>query len=62
LWSAGAFLEWRAAGFGALDPRVVMRDTIPATSLMIGGTELMLASFLLSLLKWKTGSAISPHP
>jgi glycosyltransferase involved in cell wall biosynthesis len=61
LWSAGAFLAWRDAGFGALDPRVVMRDTIPATSLMIGGSEIMLASFLLSLLKWKTGSAISPH-
>jgi hypothetical protein len=59
LWSAAAFLEWRQAGFGALDPRIVMRDTIPASALMIGGTEIMLASFLLSLLKWKTGSPIS---
>jgi hypothetical protein len=31
-----------------------MRDTIPATSLMIGGMEIMLASFLLSLLTWKS--------
>jgi glycosyltransferase involved in cell wall biosynthesis len=55
LWSAAAFWQWRAAGFGALDPRVVMRDTIPASALMIGGMEIMLASFLLSLLNWKRG-------
>lgn len=57
LWSAAAFWQWREAGFGALDPRVVMRNTIPATSLMIGGMETMLASFLLSLLKWKSSAA-----
>ncbi|HKI64456.1 MAG TPA: glycosyltransferase family 2 protein [Burkholderiales bacterium] len=53
LWSAVAFWHWREAGFGALDPRVVMRDTIPATALMMCGMELILASFLLSLLNWK---------
>ena len=52
LWSAAAFWQWREAGFGALDPRVVMRDTIPAATLMIGGMEIMLAAFLLSLLTW----------
>ena len=52
-WSAAAFWHWREAGFGALDPRAVMRDTIPATALMIGGMEIVLASFLLSLLNWK---------
>jgi glycosyltransferase involved in cell wall biosynthesis len=51
VWSAVAFWHWREAGFGVLDPRVVMRDTIPATSLMIGGMEVMLASFLLSVLR-----------
>ena len=51
-WSAAAFWEWREAGFGALDPRVVMRDTIPAATLMVGGMEIMLAAFLLSLLNW----------
>lgn len=51
VWSAIAFWHWREAGFGALDPRVVMRDTIPATALMIGGTEIILASFLLSILR-----------
>jgi hypothetical protein len=55
LWSAYAFWQWREAGFGALDPRVVMRDTIPAASLMVGGMELMLASFLLSVLRLKEG-------
>jgi glycosyltransferase involved in cell wall biosynthesis len=55
LWSAAAFWQWREAGFGALDPRVMMRDTIPAATLMVGGMEIMLASFLLSLLTWKHG-------
>jgi hypothetical protein len=30
-----------------------MRDTIPASALMVGGTEIMLASFLLSLIRWR---------
>ena len=51
LWSAAAVWQWRAAGFGGLDPRVVMRDTIPATALMVSGMELVLASFLLSVLR-----------
>jgi len=53
IWSAAAFWQWRATGFGALDPRVVMRDTIPAASMMVGGMEIVLASFLLSVLNWK---------
>ena len=52
VWSGAAFWQWREAGFGALDPRVVMRDTIPAATLMVGGMEIMLAAFLLSLLNW----------
>ena len=51
LWSAATFWQWRDSGFGALDPRVVMRDTIPAAALMIGGMEVSLASFLLSVLR-----------
>ena len=50
IWSGAAFWQWRETGFGALDPRVVMRDTIPASALMVGGMEIMLASFLLSVL------------
>ena len=30
-----------------------MRDTIPASALMVGGMEVMLASFLLSVLRYK---------
>jgi len=55
LWSAAAFWQWREAGFGALDPRVVMRDTIPAAALMVGGMEVMLAAFLLSILSLPEG-------
>ena len=51
-WSTAAFWQWLASGFGPLDPRVVMRDTIPAATLMIAGMEIMLASFLLSVLTW----------
>jgi hypothetical protein len=53
VWSAAAFWQWREAGFGALDPRIVMRDTIPASALMVAGAEVMLASFLLSLIRWR---------
>jgi len=53
VWSAVAFWQWRETGFGALDPRIVMRETIPASALMVGGMEIMLASFLLSLIRWK---------
>jgi glycosyltransferase involved in cell wall biosynthesis len=56
VWSAVAFWQWREAGFGALDPRTVMRETIPASALMVGGMELMLASFLLHLINWKERS------
>ncbi|HYT46881.1 MAG TPA: glycosyltransferase family 2 protein [Burkholderiales bacterium] len=51
IWSAAAFWQWRDAGFGALDPRAMMRETIPASALMIGGMEMALASFLLSVLR-----------
>jgi hypothetical protein len=51
VWSAAVFWQWREGGFGALDPRVVMRDTIPATALMVAGMEVSLASFLLSVLR-----------
>ena len=55
-WSAVAFWHWRDVGFGALDPRVVMRDTIPAAALMVGGMEIMLAAFLLSVLSLQEGN------
>lgn len=51
LWSAFAFWEWKESGFGALDPSQMMRNTIPASTLMVGGMEIALASFLLSVLR-----------
>jgi len=60
LWSGAAFWQWRESGFGALDPRVVMRDTIPAATLMVAGMELTLASFLLSVLSWKSAPLTDP--
>ena len=53
---SAAFWQWREVGFGALDPRVVMRDTIPATTLMVGGMEIALAAFLLSVLSLREGN------
>jgi len=50
-WSAAAFWQWHNTGFGALDPRAMMRETIPASALMVGGMEVALASFLLSVLR-----------
>jgi glycosyltransferase involved in cell wall biosynthesis len=51
VWSAAAFWQWHDTGFGALDPRAMMRETIPASALMVGGMEVALASFLLSVLR-----------
>ena len=53
LWSAAAFWDWREAGFGALDPRIIMREAIPSSALMVAGVELMLASFLMHLINWR---------
>lgn len=55
LWSAAAFWEWMETGFGGLDPTVMMRTTIPACTLMVGGMEIALASFLLSVLRLREG-------
>ena len=45
-----AFLSWRAIGFGALDPRVTMRELIPAVVMMALGVQTIFASFFLSIL------------
>jgi glycosyltransferase involved in cell wall biosynthesis len=41
---------WEQAGFGPLDPRAVMRQVIPAALLIVLGTHIVFASFLLSTL------------
>jgi glycosyltransferase involved in cell wall biosynthesis len=45
-----AFLSWQAVGFGALDPRVSMRELIPAVVMMALGVQTIFASFFLSIL------------
>ena len=45
-----AVLSWRAVGFGALDPRLTMREIIPAAVLLTLGVQTVFASFFLSIL------------
>jgi hypothetical protein len=46
----GAVLQWRAAHFGALDYRYVMRWVIPGMMLTLLGVQTVLSSFFLSIL------------
>ena len=48
--------SWSAAGFGGLDPRVTMREVIPATVLLALGVQAVFASFFLSILGIPTGT------
>ena len=45
-----AVISWRAAGFGDLDPRLTMREIIPAAVLLTLGVQTIFASFFLSIL------------
>ena len=45
-----AVLSWRAAGFSTLDPRLTMREVIPAAVLLTLGVQTIFASFFLSIL------------
>ncbi len=45
-----AVLSWSAVGFGALDPRLTMREVIPAAVLLTLGVQTIFASFFLSIL------------
>jgi len=47
---ASAFLGWRQVAFGALDPRVTMREAIPAVVLLTLGVQTAFASFFISIL------------
>lgn len=38
-WSVWLLMDWRAGGYGALDPSVSMRSAIPAVTLMILGVQ-----------------------
>lgn len=49
--SAYAFWIWDQRKFSDLDPRFIMRLTIPAVTLMIIGCQVMFSSFFLSVLR-----------
>ena len=42
---------WMATRFSALDPTEMMRYAIPSVTLMIGGTEIVFASFVVSFIE-----------
>jgi hypothetical protein len=48
--TAVAVLSWGAVGFGNLDPRLTMREVIPAAVLLTLGVQTIFASFFLSIL------------
>ena len=45
-----AVVSWSAVDFGSLDPRLTMREVIPAAVLLTLGVQTMFASFFLSIL------------
>lgn len=45
-----AVVSWKAQGFGQLDPRVTMRQVIPAVVAGALGVQTVFASFFLSIL------------
>jgi glycosyltransferase involved in cell wall biosynthesis len=45
-----AIASWSAAGFGALDPRLTMRQVLPALVLIALGVQTVFASFFISIL------------
>jgi glycosyltransferase involved in cell wall biosynthesis len=50
-WAVYTVLLWQDAGFRALDPHTMMRQTIPAATLVTAGMEVMVASFFLGILR-----------
>ena len=60
---AASVLGWAQAGLSALDPVRTMRAAIPSATLMLAGTELVFASFVLSFIgQRRSGPAASPAP
>lgn len=52
-WLATAVLGWHSAGYGELDPRVTMRQVIPAGALLTFGVQTIFTSFFLSIMGLK---------
>jgi hypothetical protein len=45
--------NWQQSGFGPLDPRVTMRQVVPAVTLLALGVQTLFASFFLGILELK---------
>jgi hypothetical protein len=52
--------SWASVRLGALDPRIVMRITIPSVTLMLAGAEIFFASFLLGFIDLRASRAGDP--
>ena len=52
-------MEWRASGFGALEPERIMRIVIPAVTLLEIGVQTVAAGFLVGIVKIR---AVSEKP
>jgi hypothetical protein len=52
--------NWASARLGALDPRAVMRVTIPSVTLMLAGAEIFFASFLLGFIDLRASHPPKP--
>jgi len=52
-WLVTAALGWRSVGYGQLDPRVTMRQVIPAGALLTFGVQTIFSSFFLSIMGLK---------
>ena len=55
-----AVLRWSEAGFGGLDARVMLRTAIPSATAICLGAQIILTSFLFSLLGLRTRARRSP--
>jgi len=57
VWSANLVFAWRDTGFGALDPREMMRSAIPAVTLMVVGMQAAAGALFAGALQsvWRTG-------
>ncbi|MDP8986016.1 MAG: glycosyltransferase family 2 protein [Pseudomonadota bacterium] len=51
---------WAHARLAALDPSTMMRVAIPSVTLMLGGAEIVFASFLLGFIDVRTAGASAP--
>jgi glycosyltransferase involved in cell wall biosynthesis len=62
LWSGALVRDWSESGFGALDPRTVMRGAIPAVTLMIVGMQAGAAALFAGALQlcWRTAGKDNP--